>query len=653
MRKLFITCLISGLSLSYVDAQVLFTYGNQSVTKDEFVKVYTKNTKKPDMSEAALRDYLDLYSLFRMKVAEAEKQKVDTSEKIIKDLDGYRKQLAKNYLTDDEITKKLVREAYDRMKSDLRVSHILLNCPAGADTVPVYRRLDSIYNVINSGKATFEEMAKQFSDDKGSKEIGGDVGYFTALQTVYQFENVAYNTKVGKVSTPFRTQFGYHILKLTDKRANRGQVSVAQILFLSPKSRGEEGLKVAQMKADSVSQMLKSGVPFYELVKKYSDDKFTVNDSGKLKPFGTGKMALEFENAAFNLKKVGDISEPIKTEFGYHIIKLLGKTPVGAYDSLFVQLKKKVENDGRSTTAKEYYFNKIKAKHGFKEYPENVKEIVDKIITGVPDTGKMRGILRGADFQNATKPVFTLAGKTYLQSDFAKFLETLTRGRLSGPKTAIVNDGYGMYTTNVVTDFQEHRLEVENAEFAKLMKEYRDGILLFELMDKNVWGKASKDTPGLAAFFATKKGKYFWEPGFEGSIFTFKNKTALDTGIMLINKKLTDEAIIKELNTNANPDRVAIQRGHFEFNKYKEATLAELQANNQKVINMPNGMFKLVVAKKVFTDKSDKTLEEARGYVVAEYQDYLEKQWNEKMRSAYPLKVNESAFKGMVVSKGK
>ena len=383
MRKLVITCLISGISSISVNAQSLFTYGTHSVSKEEFLRVYKKNSlnKKPDMTDTSLRSYLELYGLFRMKVAEADKQHLDTVDKIQKDLDSYRKQLAKNYLTDEQITNKLIKEAYKRMKEDVRVAHILITCPPGADSMVVYKKIDSIYQAIMSGKATFESMARGYSDDKGSKEIGGDIGYFSALQTVYPLENAAYATPVGKVSKPFRTQFGYHIIKVLEKHADRGQVKIAQILFLSPKSRGEEGMEAARKKADSIEVMLKGGTPFAGLVKAYSDDKYSVNDSGVLKPFGAGKYSPVFENAAFALKKPGDVSEPVKTEYGYHILKLISKTPLQPYDTIYTQLKHKVDNDSRAQSAKEYYFNKIKEKNGYKEYADNIKTVSDAIIT--------------------------------------------------------------------------------------------------------------------------------------------------------------------------------------------------------------------------------------------------------------------------------
>ncbi len=648
MRKLVLTCLTTGICAMSGYAQTLFTYGTHSVSKADFLRVYKKNSinKKPDMSEKELKSYLDLYALFRMKVAEADKQRLDTVQSIDHELDNYRKQLAKNYLTDEQVTKKLIHEAYDRMKENVRVEHILISCTPGNDTVAAYRKIDSIYHLVETKKQTFEQMAKEFSDDRGSKDNGGDIGYFTVLQTVYPFENAAYSTPVGSVSKPFHTQFGYHIVKVLDKRADRGQVKVAQIMIQSSKAMGDVSLNASHKRADSVEAMLKSGVPFDELVKKYSDDKYSVSDDGVLKPFGAGKMVMSFENAAFALKKPGDISEPIQTDYGYHIIKLIAKIPLAPYDTIYPQLKHKVENDARAQTARDFFFNKVKEKNGFKEYPANVAEISGKLIA-IPDTGKNAKTIIVDDYRNMNKPLFTLGGKNYLQFDFVKFLDGLSHGKINGPKSAVIHDGYNMFVNNVVNDFEEHKLVEENPEFKNLMEEYRDGIMLFELMDRNVWSKAAHDSTGLKAFYETHKSKYMWEPGFEGSVYKFKNKASKDTAMLLINNKITDDSLVKILNTQANPDRVSIQRGRYEFSRFKDATQAELSQNKKKVIPTANDGYTVVYAREVFNGPGQKSLEEARGYVVAEYQDFLEKQWNEKMRKDYPLKVDDKVFKSM------
>lgn len=652
MRQLFSILLLSGVGVIYANAQSLFTYGTKSVSKDEFLRVYKKNsiTKTADLSDTALKSYLDLYSLFKMKVAEAENEHLDTLQKVQSELDNYRKQLAKNYLTDSAIINKMIHESYNRMKEDIHVAHILVSCSTGSDTVNAYKKIDSIYHLLADNKASFDDMAKKCSDDKGSKDNGGDVGYFTSLQTVYQFENTAFTTPVGKISKPFRTQFGYHIIKVIDKRADKGSVKVAQILISTPKSKGDEYVAKARVRADSVIKLINMGVPFAELVRRYSDDKYSVNDSGILKPFGTGKMVMPFEVAAFALKKPGDVvTEPVKTEYGFHIIKLIAKYPLPPFDSLYPQIKHKVENDARAQNAKDVFYNKVKEQNGYKEYPENINSVVEKMTASIPDTGKAKGTFKATNLNNMTKPVFTLAGKTYTQNDFAQSFERLTRGRVNGQKGIAIHDAFKLYVNNVVTDFEEHHLVEVNPEFKNLMTEYKDGIMLFELMDRNVWGKASHDSAGLKSFYETRKGKYMWDAGFEGSIYIFKNKAALDTGMIVMkDAQMTDEQMVKILNNQTNPDRVSIQHGHYEFAKYKEVTLSELNANKTKVINLPNGTYKVIVAKTINTSPVSKTLDEARGYVVAEYQDYLEKQWNEKMHHDYPLKVNDKVFKSIV-----
>jgi peptidyl-prolyl cis-trans isomerase SurA len=650
MRKLLLTCIASGLFISSGLAQTLFTYGKYPVSKQDFLKVYEKNSinKKPDMSETALREYLDLYSLFRMKVKEAELQKIDTVSSIQHELDNYRKQLAKNYLTDEQVTNKLVREAYDRMKEDVSISHILILTSPNADTTVAYRKIDSLYKLIINNKADFETLAKQFSEDRATKDNGGYVGYITALQTVYPIENMAYNTPVGKISQPFRTQFGYHILKVTDKHADAGEVKVAQILISVQKSKGQAGIDASRKRADSVETQLKNGASFEDMVKKYSEDKFTVNDGGVMKQFGIGRYSPAFEQAAFALKNPGDISDPVQTEYGFHIIKLIEKYPLKPFDSLQTQIKHKVDADSRAQMAHDIFFDKIKAKNGFKEDKNNLEPIIKK-MSHLPDTGKNANTFKAADFKSMNQPLFTLAGKKYLQTDFVNYMDMVTHGRLTGSRPIVVADLYKMYVNSVINDFEEHKLVEENPEFKSLMEEYRDGIMLFELQDRIVWGKASKDSVGLKAFYEEHKDKYMWEAGFKGAVYKFKNETAMKEGVKMLNDKATDEEIVKKLNVSPTPDNLTIQRGRYEFSHFKDAPRSEIAAGKlTKATKNADNTYTVVKVEEVYAQPATKTLDEARGYVVAEYQDYLEKKWHAELRKKYPVKVNEDVFKSMV-----
>ncbi len=651
MRKLVLTC-ASLFLLSSAFAQTLFTYGQYPVSKQDFVRVYEKNSinKKADYSEPALREYLNLYSLFRMKVKEAEIQRLDTLPNIQHELDNYRKQLAKNYLTDEEVTNKLLREAYDRMKEEVHVEHILILCPLGTDTTAAYRKIDSLYKVATHKKADFAALAKEYSEDKGSKDNGGDIGYITALSTVYPVENAAYNTEVGKISAPFKTQFGYHIVKVIDKRPANGQIRIEQIMVAVPKSKGAEGIEAGRKRIDSVAMLLKQGASFEVLVKQYSDDKFSVNEGGKLPPFGVGHYVPVFENAAFALKNPGDISAPVQTEYGFHIFKLLERFPLKPYDSVEVTLKHKIENDSRAQTARDIFFEKIKEKNGYKEYPENVQALMAKMDQMISDTGKLAHMFRAMDYRSMTKPVFSLAGVNYTQADFAKFIETTTHGRLMGAKQVATKDLLRMYVSNVVNDFEEHKLIDENPDFKNLMEEYRDGIMLFELMDRNVWGKASKDSVGLNEFYEAHKNKYMWQPGFKGAVYHFKTEALAKEGVKLMGKKgATDEDVIKKINTDANPDGVSVQRGHFEFSHFKDVPQSDIEkAKITSPIKNADGTYYVVKTEDLYKEPTQKSLDEARGYVVAEYQDFLEKQWHDQLRAKYPVKVDETVFKSLV-----
>lgn len=653
MRKLVLTFLTFSSLIGSTKAQTLFTYGGNPVSKDEFLRVYQKNAmnKKPDFSEAALREYFDLYSLFRMKVKEAELRKIDTLPGIQRELDNYRKQLAKNYLTDEQVNNRLMREAYDRLKEERRVSHILLMAPPGLnpdDTLRLYKRMDSVYEAITKKGARFEELARTYSDDKGTKDNGGDLGYMTALQTLYNFESAVYETPVGKISRPFRTALGYHIVKVTDKRPARGEVQVAQILLTTPKSQGEAGEKLAQARLDSIRILLDKGTAFEEVVKRFSQDKYSINEGGVLKPFGVGRMTPAFEDAAFGLNKPGELSKPVKTEFGYHILKLISKTPLKPYDSMVTQLKKRVDNDSRAQIARDIFFDRLKQRNGFKEYSDNFDDLVFKFDQRVSDTGRTTNQFKADEFRDLNRPLFSLGKTDYSQADFMRFAEMTTRGRIMGQRKTSLREIYKMYLDRVVNDAEEGRLMKENADFRNLMTEYRDGIMLFELMDQQVWSKASKDSAGLKSFYDKNKAKYQWEPGFEGVVARFKDESTMKKGATLLGKMSVD-AIADSLNTESMPDAVSLTKGRFEYSKFKEADRADIRKGIPTAGKRNNdGTITVVYAEQVYDTPGQKTLDEARGYVIAEYQDFLEKDWNATLRAKYPVKIEEPVFKTMV-----
>lgn len=628
-----------------LQAQTLFSYGSNPVSKEEFVRVYQKNNaqKKPDFAEQSLKDYIDLYSVFRMKVKEAELLRLDTTTAVRNELENYRNQLSRTYLSDKEANKELVAQAYERMKEEIELQHILVAVRPNEDSTVAYKKIDSIYNAINSGKANFEEMARKFSDDKGSGAKGGNIGYISALQVVYPFENAAYATQKGQVSKPFRTQFGFHILKVNDRRAARGQVQVSHILIAAPKSKGEEGVTAAKATIAKIQQELKAGASFESLAAKYSEDKYSAGKEGLLDPFGAGKMVPEFEKAAFALSKPGDVSEPVQTDFGVHLIKLVKKMPLQPLDSIREAITRKVENDSRATLAREAYQDKVKMQYNFKEYTDNF----NTLLAAIPaDSLKEKGF-KAADYAKYTQPVMELNGKKYSQSEFMTYAAELTRGRIAGPKNNAFNDLFKMYQNKQLSELQLANLEKNNPDYKNLITEYRDGILLFDLMEKNVWGKASKDSAGLENFYNQNKEKYQWKPGFEGTVYQaadidFLNRLAKD-----LSAGTSIEEALEKINVPENPNRISQQSGRFEFAGFSLPAQDYAAEQYTKVFSNTDGTPTLIFASKVHSQPVPKTLTEARGFVVADYQDFLEKKWNAELKAKYPVTINEKTLKSI------
>jgi peptidyl-prolyl cis-trans isomerase SurA len=626
---------------------VLFTFGGKPVNKSEFLRMYTKNinNQKPDFSEKALREYLTLYSRFKMKVSEAESLQMDTLPGIQAELGGYKKQLAKTYLTDKEVTDKLVKEAYDRMKKDVRVAHILIGTPRGSDdTLAAYKKADSLYKVLSAG-ADFTNLAKSVSEDKQSSVNGGDIGFITAMQVVYPFETEAYQTPVGKFSKPVRTLYGYHIIKKLDERAARGEIQVSQIMVGVQKSAGKEGEAIAKARIDSVLVMLKKGEKFESLVEKYSEDKFSKNTQGTLASFGVGQMVPDFEDAAFGLKNPGDMTEPVRTEFGYHIIRLIKRTPVRPFDTIKTELTRKVEKDGRIEIARRLYTEKIKQKVNFKEDVSALEEL----IAAIPDTNLRNGSFNASDYKRYNKRIFEMTGVTFSQSDFANYIEQYTKGKIYGQNESTLRSLYKNYTDKAIYDFQENKLIDENEEYRNLLTEYRDGIMLFELTDKTVWSKASVDTTGLQQFYEKNKEKYMWQPAIKGVVYKSVDETYAKKLVKELNNpnNKTPDEVSKAVNGDGSQGFVTFESGKYEKSRFPAGTKL-VAGKYAPYFKNKDESYTLVDVKEVFDTPTQKTLSEAKGYVVSEYQEYLEKQWLAELENKYPVVVNQETLKAMI-----
>ncbi len=638
---------VKNVAVPSTDA-TLFTYGGKPVSKNEFLRMYTKNinNQKPDFSEKALREYVTLYSRFKMKVAEAEQMKMDTLPQIVSELNGYKKTLSKTYLSDKDMIDNLSKEAYERMKKDVHVAHILISTPSGGgDTTVAYRMIDSIYKAVSTGKIKFEDAARSASADKGSAANGGDIGFITSMQVVYPFETVAYQTPIGSISAPFKTVFGYHIVKKIEERQARGEIQVAQIMLQVQKANTPEENEAIRQRADSIYAQLKKGADFTGLVKKHSQDKFSVNSDGVIAPFKTGQMVLEFENAAFNLKKAGDISEPIKTNYGYHIIKLISKSGVKPFDTLKQELAKKIEQDGRMEVAKQTYLTKVKKSLGYKENMNAVNEL----INAIPDSVMRNGSFKASDFKNMQANLFELKSTKFNQADFANYIQTTTGGRIYGGKEIALQSLFKNYSEKAVLDYQENRLMVENEEYRNLTNEYKDGIMLFELTDRSVWTKASSDTTGLDVFYNKNKTKYMWGPSINADYYKAVSETYANNVVkeLQTNPSNTFEQTTKAVNGDGAQDKVSAESGKFEMSKFPK-NIQYNKGQPTSAFKNEEGNYCVLYVKDVMNTPSEKTLNEAKGYVISEYQEYLEKEWIASLENKYPVKLNEQILKSLV-----
>lgn len=651
MKNLLLSLLVLAISTT-VFAQnkspELFSVGKRSVSSSEFLHMYTKNqmNKKIDYSKPALNEYLDLYSLFKMKVSQAYDNRLDTIPSVSSEINSYKKQLASNYLTNRTVTDKLVKQAYDRKKKDVNVAHILIPLrPNSNDTIFQKKTIDSIYRVIKKGKISFEKAAQLYSQDKQSALYGGSIGYITALQVVYPFENAAYDTKKGEMTAPFRTVYGYHILKKLNERPARGQIQVAQIMTTVRKSAGEAGKLKARAKIDSAYKELRKGKSFEEVEKKYNEDQFTKNSGGVMPVFGVGKMVSIYEDAAFSLEKSGDYSRVIETANGFHIVYLMKRIPVASFEDEKTVLEKLIQRDGRITVAQDAFIGQLKNKLNYKEN----RGALNALITAIPDSNLRNGKFDPTNYRKMTKNVFSIDGTNFTQADFANYIKTYTRGRIYGDKQSAISTLLDNYVKQVLRDREETLLEKENPEYRNILQEYREGILIFELTKQKVWDKAPKDSVGLQNFYDANKTKYMWTPSFTGQVYTLKDESYAKKLVKELNKpgKKTASIIVKDVNGDGAQDKARVEEGKFEQSRF--SFKRPLQAGKyMPYIKNKDGSYTLVVVDEVFNTPTQKTLKEAKGYVISDYQDQLESEWKEELRAKYPMKLNEREFNSLV-----
>ncbi len=647
MKKFFVLTLSLFLgTAAFAQDPVIMTIDGHPITKSEFLQIYLKNNDNPTYDKASLDDYMELFRKFKLKVAEAEDLGYDTVPKLVRELTGYRKQLARPYLIDSARNEALVLEAYDRMKEEVHASHILVRLDENAtpaDTLAAYNRLMGLRERIVGGqKFALVASGKNGSEDPSVKNNGGDLGFFTAFQMVYPFEETAYNTPVGEVSMPFRTRFGYHILQVHERRPARGTIEAAHIFISIGKKTGEEAVKTAEDRINEIHEMLKEGADFEELVAKHSDDPSSNQKGGKLPLFGTNtttRMVPEFSRAAFALENDGDISEPIRTQYGFHIIKRLSWKGLAPYAELKKELQNRVSRDERSVSTQISFVAKLKEDYNFKAKGKGTRKWFYKNIDSTYYVGNFK-----ASALSKNKPMFILDGKKFGQKAFAEYLEESFRVKKESTIESLVNNQFDKWVQQAILDYEETKLPEKFPAYKALITEYHDGILLYEVMSDNVWNKAMRDTSGLRAYHENHKNDYQWGERIDADIFECISRELADsTAKLLTIDTLTSTTIVRMINESSALN-LKPRFGKFEISRMpylNESGVTFTEGMNP--IYEYNGKFYLVNVRNILNPEL-KQFDEAKGAVTSDYQNYLEARWLAKIANKHEIKINSEVL---------
>ena len=640
---------------SKLDKQVLMTIGDKNITVKEFTDVYEKNNLKGEVIEKkSVDEYLDLFTVFRMKVMEAEAQQLDTSAKFQSELAGYRKQLAKPFMSSDDITDELLEEAYQRKLKDIRASHILIRCDKHAlpsDTMKAYNRAMDIRKKALAKDADFEELAVRYSEDPSARDMKatdqtparpgnrGDLGYFTVFDMVYPFETGAYNTKEGEISMPIRSDFGYHIIKVTSVTDAMGTIQAAHIFLQVPFDASEDEVAAAKQKADNIYAELKAqnGANWNEAVKNYSDDRGTLARNGALSSFTVSRIVPQFIEVCKTLE-VDEFSKPVRTSYGFHIIKLLGKTGVNSFEKEAKGLSERIEKDMRSKKSEEMVLKQIREEYNFKSNDKNIEAFL-----GTVDSTILNKAYKPAASVNMDATLFSINGEVTKVSDFVEYINKhMTQQKYVTPAT-YAYQLYESFSNEKMMDYADAHLEEKYPEFAALVKEYRDGILLFDLMDREVWDKAVKDTLGLQDYHNRHADKYMWGERVKATIVTVTKPESLPKVKALIDAGTSLDSL-RNVMQRDSINYAFVRTGFYQHGDNQYVDQTEWKTGVMNEIPSTVDQTTTLVFIRELRESEPKTLREARGLVTSDYQVELEENWVKALKEKYPVTVDEKAL---------
>lgn len=638
---------------SRLERKVLMTIGTEDVTVGEFMSVYMKNNVYTDViDKKSLEEYLDLYIKFKLKVVEAENLRMDTSKSFINELAGYREQLAKPYFNDEAVSDALLKEAYNRRLKDVRASHILIMLDKNAspaDTLEAWNKIMQIRKRILNGE-DFAVVAAEVSEDPSARDREaipnqqpfrpgnkGDLGYFSVFDMVYPFENGAYNTPVGELSMPIRSDFGYHLIKVTDRSDAVGVVEAAHIYVALQPGADEEEIKEKKEKIDNIYQKIQEGMSFEEAARQYSEDRATAANRGVLNKFAVNRIVPEFIETVKKIEP-GEVAPPVKTMYGFHIIKLIDLEKPGTFEQEERNLRERLNRDVRAHKSEQAVINKIKKDAKFRQYDKNLNAFIDSV-----DSTLTLGKFDATAYLSNNNRLFRLGKQYYTDADFARFAQSNQSRQENIKPQAYARQLYENFVNESAIEYEDALLEEKHPEFDMLMKEYRDGILLFDLMDNMVWSKAVRDTTGLQEFHTANRDKYMWDNRVSASIYSVPHTEDVEKVRQLINK-IDDDKVLREAIDADSIGGVRIQAGKFERGDNNYIDMIEWKEGIAGPLSSEVDRFMVFVRIREILPPMPKALNEARGLITSDYQNYLEKKWMEELHAKYPVVVNQKVL---------
>ena len=636
MKLTWLFSLIVLSSLFYAQDPIILTINEDNIHKSEFEQIYWKNKKEKTATKEDLDEYIKLFVNFKLKVLAAENEGLDTSKKFINELTGYRIQLEKPYLTDTSINEDLLKEAYYRTANEVNASHIMTKLPSNpspSDTIRAWKKISKLRESIVNENENFEEVAFKFSEDQSAKNNKGNLGYFNAFKMIYTFEDAAYNTNVGEVSKIVRTRYGYHILKVNSFRKAKGEIRTSHIMIAVDNKNKADNEK-ALIEINNIHQKLIDGEKFTELALEKSDDRNSAKKGGDLGWISSSSSFYkEFKDAVFSLQNDGDFSKPFRSPNGWHIVKRMGFEPIKDYDELKYELKNKIQKDARSQKTISSFIEKLK-----KEYQLQNKLNTTEISSILKNKNfNNENIALNKNIKNVNKTCLSFANISFSNFDFITYINKVGAIDQCIENKNEISRIFKNFINKKLIEYEKTQLQTKYPEFKALLKEYRDGILLFEISDKKIWTKAIKDTLGLKEFYKENSDKWIWPDRIKAEYFTSDSKKQIKKVYSLKKKgEISNDSIINFANTLDG--RTTFKSEISEVSSTNNSSLETISIGLQKP-SYKDGKWEIINIVEAIPSRP-KTLEEAEGIVVSAYQNELENRWLIELKAKNKIKVH-------------